>query len=155
MTLISVCKAQIYKKENFKTCAEKTRLRGEQSVYYSVKFIKIRRWYFLPVSHSWGGGQPFPFPPSPNGMSASPRNDHLWPVREEQSWILWLRPAGNSARALLWGGKWVGAVQFLVPNWKFQMFIMPAAPNQLSDPTCLIVVEWWHDIFRCCVHVNT
>lgn len=63
MTLISLCKAQ--RKENFKTCAEKTWLRGEQSVYYSVKFIKIQCWYFLPVSHSWGKGNHFHSHPRP------------------------------------------------------------------------------------------
>lgn len=26
--------------------------------------------------------------------------------------------------------------------------------NQLSDPTYLIVVEWWHYIFLCCVYVS-
>lgn len=54
-TLISICKAQMNFRE-FPNLSRENVTKGEQSVYYSVKFIKIQHWYFLPVSHSWGKG---------------------------------------------------------------------------------------------------
>lgn len=48
----------------------------------------------------------------------------------------------------------MGAVQFLVLNWRFQMFIMPAAPNQLSDPTYLSIV-CKYAFAEACVHFGS
>lgn len=91
--------------------------------------IKIQSHGFLSVSHSWGNANYLHSHPQPIVCLDSPELATSVQLESSRDETPRPRPAGNSACALQWGGKETGAVRFLVPRWRFQMFIMPAAPN--------------------------
>lgn len=113
-----------------------------QSHRFPVCIPQLREWHMrcIPDISQWY-------------VCIAPNCGRVPPIRDEQE----MKP---SARGLLGiphvlaepgENERTGAVRFLVPCWRFQMVIMPAAPSGCRSVVqrCLLIL--WHDCaFYCC-----
>lgn len=119
----------------------------------SAASIKIQSHGFLSVSHSWGGNANYLHShPQPIACLDNPWARHLRPITARQRWNSSTRARWESCMCSPVGGR-DGRGPVFGAVWRFQMFILPAAPRGCQivftvdsfRMMCVTAVRWSSD----------